>query len=67
MGVLFLLIGFVGIIFGLTVVKVLSLTDIRQFERFDRVLRPAIEPSSIEAAERRAAEQRAAEDAETAQ
>jgi hypothetical protein len=41
-GVGFLLIGFVAIIFGLTVVKVLNLTDIRQFESFDHVSRPQL-------------------------
>ena len=41
-GVGMLLIGFVVIIFGLTVVKVLNLTDIRQFESFDHVSRPQL-------------------------
>lgn len=49
-GVGVLLVGFVAIIFGLTVVKVLGLTDIRQFESFDHVARtpivaPVAEPS----------------------
>lgn len=43
-GVLLLLIGFVGIVFGLTVVKVLQLGDARQFETFDHVARPQIVP-----------------------
>ncbi|PRY76977.1 hypothetical protein CLV80_107154 [Yoonia maritima] len=43
-GVLMLLIGFVGIVFGLTVVKVLQLGDARQFETFDHVARPQIVP-----------------------
>ena len=56
MGVGFLLLGLIGIVFGLTVVKVLGLTDIRQLERFDHVARPALEPGALEAAERRAAD-----------
>ena len=55
-GVGLLLLGLIGIVFGLTVVKVLGLTDVRQMERFDHVARPAIEPGALEAAERRAAE-----------
>ncbi|QQA44132.1 hypothetical protein [Pelagovum pacificum] len=50
-GVGLLLLGFVAIIFGLTVVKVLSLGDISQMESFDHVARPQIEPAAIEAAE----------------
>ena len=42
-GVGILLIGFIGIIFGLTVVKVLQLGDAGQFERFDHVARPQLE------------------------
>ena len=38
------LVGFVAIIFGLTVVKVRSLENIAQFERFDHVARPQLEP-----------------------
>lgn len=60
-GVFFLLLGFVGIVFGLTVVKVLGLTDITQLERFDHVARPQLEPGAMEAAENRAAEAAAAE------
>ncbi len=44
MGVGLLLIGFIGIIFGLTVVKVLQLGDAAQFEKFDHVARPQIVP-----------------------
>ena len=43
-GVGVLLIGFIAIIFGLTVVKVLQLGDAAQFERFDHVARPQIIP-----------------------
>lgn len=43
-GVGLLLISFIAIIFGLTVVKVLQLGDIRQFETFDHVARPQIIP-----------------------
>lgn len=43
-GVGLLLLGFIGIVFGLTVVKVLELGDARQFETFDHVTRPQIIP-----------------------
>ena len=43
-GVFALLIGFIAIIFGLTVVKVLQLGDAAQFEKFDHVARPQIIP-----------------------
>ena len=43
-GVGVLLIGFIAIIFGLTVVKVLQLGDASSFERFDHVARPQIVP-----------------------
>ena len=43
-GVGLLLIGFIAIVFGLTVVKVLQLGDAGQFERFDHVARPQIVP-----------------------
>lgn len=56
MGVGLLLLGMIGIVFGLTVVKVRGLTDITQMERFDHVARPQLEPGAMEAAERRAAE-----------
>jgi len=49
-GVGLLLVGLVGIVFGLTVVKVLNLGDIRQFETFDHVARPQIEPAAMETA-----------------
>ncbi len=48
-GVGWVLLGLVGIVFGLTVVKVLNLESIVQFERFDHVARPLIEPGVIEA------------------
>lgn len=41
-----LLLGVVGIVFGLTVVKVLNLNEIKQFERFDHVARPALEAAT---------------------
>ena len=44
-GVGFLLIGFIAIVFGLTVVKVLQLGDAQQFEKFDHVARPQIVPA----------------------
>ncbi len=44
LGVGLLLIGFIAIIFGLTVVKVLQLGDTAEFERFDHVARPQIVP-----------------------
>lgn len=43
-GVGLLLIGFIAIVFGLTVVKVLQLGDAAQFEKFDHVARPQIVP-----------------------
>lgn len=43
-GVGLLLVGFIGIVFGLTVVKVLELGDARQFETYDHVARPQIVP-----------------------
>jgi hypothetical protein len=43
-GVLILLLCFVGIILGLTVVKVLQLGDARKFESTDHVARPQIIP-----------------------
>lgn len=43
-GVLMLLLGFIAIVFGLTVVKVLQLGDLREFETFDHVVRPQIVP-----------------------
>ena len=61
-GVLWLLVGMVGIVFGLTVVKVLNLEDISQLEAFDHAPRVQLEPGVIEAM-RAAAEANAAEDA----
>ncbi len=43
-GVGLLLVGFVAIVFGLTVVKVLQLGEAKQFEKFDHVARPQIIP-----------------------
>lgn len=43
-GVGLLLAGFIAIIFGLTVVKVLQLGEVAQFEKFDHVARPQIIP-----------------------
>lgn len=43
-GVGLLLVGFVGLVFALTVVKVLELGNAGQFERFDHVARPQIIP-----------------------
>mgnify|MGYP000150210259 FL=1 len=43
-GVGILLASFIGLIFALTVVKVIQLGDARQFESFDHVARPAIIP-----------------------
>ncbi|MFQ1699115.1 hypothetical protein ACJ5NV_00835 [Loktanella agnita] len=44
-GVGLLLVGFIAIVFGLTVVKVLQLGDARKFETFDHVSRPQIIPA----------------------
>ena len=43
-GVGLLLVGFIAIVFGLTVVKVLQLGDLRSFETFDHVVRPQLLP-----------------------
>jgi CHASE2 domain-containing sensor protein len=48
MGIGLLLIGFIAIIFGLTVVKVLQLGEAAQFEKFDHVARPQIVPEEGE-------------------
>jgi hypothetical protein len=45
MGVGLLLAGMIAIVFGLTVVKVLQLGDVTQFEKFDHVARPQIIPA----------------------
>jgi hypothetical protein len=42
LGLLVVLLGLVALVFGLTVVKITGLDDIRQFERFDHVSRPLI-------------------------
>lgn len=44
-GVGLLLLGFIGIVFGLTVVKVLELGNLGEFESFDHVARPQIVPT----------------------
>ena len=44
LGVGLLLLAFIGIVFGLTVVKVLQLGEASAFERFDHVARPQIVP-----------------------
>ena len=46
-GVLLILLAFIGIVFGLTVVKVLQLGDARKFETFDHVARPQIVPGEV--------------------
>ena len=43
-GIGIILASLIGIIFGLTVVKVLQLGDVAQFEKFDHVARPQIIP-----------------------
>ena len=48
-GVGALLAGFIGLVFALTVVKVLQLGDARKFESFDHVARPAIIPQEGDA------------------
>ena len=50
-GVGLLLVGFIAVIFGLTVVKVLQLGDARKFESFDHVARPQIVADETEAAD----------------
>lgn len=45
-GVGLVLLGLVAIVFGLTVVKVLNLETMAQFERFDHVARPQLEPAA---------------------
>ncbi len=44
MGVRLLLIAFVAILMGLTMVKVVQLGDAAKFEKFDHVARPQIIP-----------------------
>ena len=43
-GVGLLLLAFIGLVFGLTVVKVIELGNAKQFEKFDHVARPQIIP-----------------------
>jgi len=43
-GVGVLLVAFIGLVFGLTVVKVIELGNANQFEKFDHVARPQIIP-----------------------
>ena len=43
-GVGLLLAGFIAIVFGLTVVKVLQLGEVQAFEKSDHVLRPQLLP-----------------------
>ena len=50
-GVGLLLLGFIGIVFALTVVKVTQLGDARKFENFDHVARPQIIPEEGTASE----------------
>lgn len=47
LGLLLILLGLIVIVFGLTVVKVLSLEDVRQLEGFDHVT-PSIQPEVTE-------------------
>jgi hypothetical protein len=41
--------AFIAVIFGLTMVKVVQLGNASQFERFDHVARPQLEPVALEA------------------
>ena len=50
-GVGMILVGLVGIVFALTVVKVLNLGNLAQFERFDHVARPQLDPAAQQAME----------------
>ena len=43
-GVGWILVGFIAIVFGLTVVKVIQLGEANKFERFDHVARPQLIP-----------------------
>ena len=43
-GVGLLLVFLIAIVFGLTVVKVLQLGEVSQFEKFDHVVRPQLIP-----------------------
>ncbi|MBO6854475.1 MAG: hypothetical protein JJ872_12040 [Marivivens sp.] len=46
LGVGAILVGFIAIVFGLTVVKVIQLGDAGKFERFDHVARPQLVPDA---------------------
>jgi len=46
-----LLVAFVALVLGLTVVKVQTLNDPREMERFDHVARPALEDVARDEAE----------------
>ncbi len=46
LGLMAVLLGFVVIVFGLTVVKVQTLGDARKFEAFDHAPRPQIVPDN---------------------
>ncbi len=45
MGLLLILLGLIAVVFGLTVVKVLTLEDVRQLEGFDHVT-PSLQPEA---------------------
>jgi Na+/H+-dicarboxylate symporter len=45
LGVGLILVGFVALVFGLTVVKVIQLGNVGAFESFDHVARPQIIPA----------------------
>ena len=45
-GVGLLLAGFIAIVFGLTVVKVLALGDANKFEGYDHVMQPEMVPET---------------------
>lgn len=47
-GVGLLLAGFIAVVFGLTVVKVIALGDANKFQAFDHVADPAIIPVETE-------------------
>jgi len=48
LGVGLLLLAFIGLVFGLTVVKVIELGNANKFEKFDHVARPQIIPEEGE-------------------
>lgn len=55
-GVGLLLLSFVALVFGLTMVKVMNLNDITEMERFDHVVRPALEAAAEDASAQEASE-----------